>query len=92
MVGVSLMSMGLALISAAIFSLFVCGSSSGKAMGRLQLLKNIGIGIGPPLLGYAFDVALRGAFMLVLLLGLVGLMLTLMATRHPQIGTLVSAP
>ena len=91
-VGVSLMSMGLALISAAIFSLFVCGSSSGKAMGRLQLLKNIGIGIGPPLLGYAFDVALRGAFMLVLLLGLVGLMLTLMATRHPQIGTLVSAP
>ena len=91
-VGVSLMSMGLALISASVCSLFARGSSSGEAMGRLQLLKNIGIGIGPPLLGYAFDVALRGAFMLVFLLGLVGLVLALMAPKQPQVGTLVSAP
>ena len=89
-VGVSLMSMGFALISASVCSLFVRGSSTGQSMGTLQLLKNIGIGIGPPLLGYAFDVALQGAFLLVLLLALVGLVLAFIAPKQNQIITLVS--
>ncbi len=89
-VGVSLMSMGFALISASVCSLFVRGSSTGQSMGTLQMLKNIGIGIGPPLLGYAFDVALQGAFFLVLLLALVGLVLAFIAPKQNQIITLVS--
>ena len=85
-VGVSLMSMGLALISASICSLFARSASTGQAMGRLQLLKNIGGGIGPPLLGYAFDIGHCSAFMLALILGLIGLAAAALAPREQSIG------
>ena len=91
-VGVSLMSMGLALISASICSLFARSASTGQAMGRLQLLKNIGGGIGPPLLGYAFDIGHRSAFMLALILGLIGLAAAALAPREQSIGSPEMSP